>query len=209
MTGRPASDDGFSLIELLVAILILGVVGGATFTVVLSAQRSQRFTEQVQAATDDARLSVERIRQQLRMARLVTQPSGPSGVRFWVDENQDGLPDLGEWLCYATRQVEPGRYELVRWNDVLATSPPTNGTDCSNLTPPADAAVLARTLRNLDVFQYSVTSAGFTPLANPATTITNDPPVRRVDVKLEFDVISDSGPQVFSTGTKVRLRNVP
>lgn len=201
-------EEGFTLIELLVVVLILGVVGGATFTVVLSAQRSQRFTEQVQDATNDARLSVERIRQQLRMSRLVTKPSGPSGMRFWVDENQDGLQDVGEVLCYGTREVEPGRYELVRWRDVVG-SPPVTGPNCSGFIPPADAAVLARTLRNLDIFQYSTAPDGFTPMANPATTISNDPPVRRVDVKLEFDVSTSTGPQVFSTGTKVRLRNVP
>lgn len=205
MRTQEDPQGGFTLIELLVVILILGVVGGATFTVVLSAQRSQRFTEQVQDATNDARLSVERIRQQLRMSRLVTQPSGPSGMRFWVDEDQNGLQTAGEILCYGTRQVEPSRYELVRWRDPDITA----SGDCSSFSPPADAAVLARTLRNLDIFQYSTASDGFTPLADPANTITNDPPVRRVDVKLEFDVFTSTGPQVFSTGTKVRLRNVP
>lgn len=206
MRVERGGEDGFTLIEMLVAIVILGVVAGATFTVVLSAQRSQRFTEQVQDATNDARLSVERIRQQLRMSRLVTTPSSASAMRFWVDENQDGLQDVGEILCYAADEVETGRYELLRWRDVVG-SPAVLGTNCSGFNPPADAAVLARTLRNLDIFQYSTAATGFTAI-DPAT-ITNDPPVRRVDVKLDFDVFTSTGPDVFSTGTKVRLRNVP
>lgn len=208
MTPGRAREAGFTLIEVLVAMLILGVVAGATFTVVLSAQRSQRFTEQVQDATNDARLSVERIRQQLRMSRLITQPSDQSAMRFWVDENQDGLQDVGEVLCYSARPVtgEPDRYELVRWRDVVG-SPAELGTDCSSFSPPSDATVIARTLRNVDIFEYSTATTGFTAI-DPAT-ITNDPPVRRVDVQLEFDVFTTTGPDVFSTGTKVRLRNVP
>lgn len=205
MNRRPAAEDGFTLIEMLVVIVILGVVAGATFTVVLSAQRSQRFTAQVQDATNDARLSVERIRQQLRMARLVTQPSDADGLRFWLDADQDGLEDAGEYLCYAAVELasDPGRYELMRWSDSASSCETDFGS------PAADAVVIARTLRNNDLFQYSTATDGFTPLADPANTITNDPPVRRVDVKLEFDVMTDSGPAVFPTGTKVRLRNVP
>lgn len=202
--SRAVREEGATLVEMLVVMVILAVVSGAVFTVTLSAQRSQRFNAAVQEATNDARLSVERIRQQLRSARLVTSPSSGRGARFWVDSDQDGLQDAGEVLCYYARSItgEPNRYELVRWTDTAASC-------ATSFTAPADAAVLARTLRNIDIFQYSTATAGFTPLANPPAGISNDPAVRRVNVRLDFDVDTSTGPSVFSVTSKVRLRNVP
>lgn len=204
MTTHDARESGFTLVEMLVAIAILGVVSAATFTVVLSAQRSQRFTEQVQDATNDARLSVERIRQQLRAARLVTPPSNARGMRFWVDTDLDETQDVGEMLCFYAADIaaEPDRYELRRWAD-------TDASCATSFNPPADATVIARTLRNTDVFQYSTSTAGFSALPNPPTGISNNPAVRRVNVELDFDVQTNTGPSVFTVTSKVRLRNVP
>ena len=69
------ADHGFSLVELLVTIAILGVVAAATPTVIISTQRAEQFQGEMQTVMDDARISMERVRKELREARRVLPDS--------------------------------------------------------------------------------------------------------------------------------------
>lgn len=201
MTRDQLSDDGFSLIEILVVIAILGVVSAATFTVVLTTMRTERFTSQVKDTTDDARVSIERIRQQVRQARLIESGSTAQGLRFWLDADQDARQTPDEIVCYFAAPVTgvPDRYELKRWNDDVASC-------ATGYAPPPNAYVLARTLRNTDVFSFSTATVSRSGVLPPDSSTD---PVRQVHLKLGFDVVTDTGPEVYEVTSTVRLRNVP
>lgn len=66
MLGRPADEQGFSLIELLVVVLILGIVGAITLTgLVQGLQTSARADARIQAFSELQRAS-ERVSRDLR-----------------------------------------------------------------------------------------------------------------------------------------------
>ncbi len=189
--GIHTDERGVTLIELMVAILMLGVVTSTVFTVILNTQRTERFTSQVQGAMDDARLSLENIRQEIRAARMVYASSTPRTMYFWVDQNQDAIQDPAEKICYHVADIagDPGRYTLERWT--------ADQGDCdpSSPTVPATAHTIAATLRDTDPFTYTPT-----PTATQAT--------REVAIHMVFDVKTDTGPSAFAVDGTVRLRNV-
>lgn len=136
------TEAGFTLVEMLVTILIMGVVTGAITTVTVSMLRNQTFQEQMTQAQDEARHVFERIRPELRSARRVE--AGTSGkAELWVDDNFDGLVQDSELVTYEVRLLtsNPDRYEVVRF-----TAEPSS-------TPTRVAGVL----RNPDPFDYILT----------------------------------------------------
>lgn len=136
--GRQA---GYSLIELLVVMLILGVVGAAITTTTVSAFRTRTYQQQMADAQFEARLVFERVRQEVRAARRV-ESGTPDTVTFWLDEDFDGLQQPAELVTYQVVSTgEPGRFEVVRFDDAGGF---------------ANATVLASVLRNNQPFTYTL-----------------------------------------------------
>ena len=190
MRTAPRRDDGFSLIELLVVIALLGVVTSAIATVVITTTRAERFATQVREVMDEGRVSLDTIRREVRAARRVFADSNQAAgqMHLWIDQNQDNVIQLSEQVCYATRLLEPGKWEIVRWSGV--------STACT--TPPADARTIARTLRNVD-------PSAFTP--QPTDDPDPELQTRIVEVLLRLDVTTDTGPDELALRATIRLRN--
>lgn len=124
-----ANEGGFSLVELLVVVLVGGVLLSAIAGVVVAMLRTQRFVTTTRENLDEARVAVERIRQDLRGARRI-QTTGPSGsassatqLVFWVDENQDQVTQAAEQIVYQLRTVD-GRGRLERFTGAATTPVP-------------------------------------------------------------------------------------
>lgn len=176
---RLRADDGVTLTELLVTVSIMAVVGIATMSVLLSSQRTQQFTSQLRDVTEESRITFERVRKELRQARLI-DVADPDRITFWVDRNSDGLRATDEVITYQVVPLAgvPDRWEVVRY-------------DAS--TGLAGARLLIRTLRDTAVFTYD----------------TAPPTTRVVDLRLALDVSTSRGPDVVTTTAQVRLRNAP
>jgi prepilin-type N-terminal cleavage/methylation domain-containing protein len=185
-----SAEAGFSLVELMIVIALSGVLATAITSVVLTSIRTQAFTNDMRTVMDDGRISIDRIRKELRGARRVLESgSTESSIRFWLDQNQDGKMQADELICYATSELSTGRYEILRWSGAA--------TDCSD--PGADAHSIAKTL----VSQSGVFSYEPDPVDDPLA-----PRTRLVTVSLELEVASGSGPDAIVVETTVRLRNV-
>lgn len=199
MTRQLRSEAGLTLVEMLVVLVILGIVGTATVSVVVATSRTQQFTSSMQEVIDDGRVSLARIRRELRTARRVLEGScesvsacDPSSrLHFWVDQNQNRSPEAVEFICYLTESIGTGQWQLVRWDGA--------DTGCSAATRPARATVLAKTL--VDPLPFKDFEAE--PTADP-----DDAETRLVTVLLELEVLGRRGPDSVKVEATVRLRNV-
>lgn len=204
----PRGDQaGVTLIELLVVMVIFGVISASITGVLITAQRSEQFQGEMQEVMDDARLSFQRIRREVRAARavydtscmsLAVDGSGnytnciPTGrLHFWVDQNQDAIRDDVEVICYLTESIGPGQYQLVRWDTATA------GCDATNR--PAAVNILAETL---------VDPLPFYRLVPPPRMDPNAPATNQVVVRLDLEVVNVRGPQSRVFESTIRLRNV-
>lgn len=203
MAQRLRSEAGLTLVEMLMVVVILGIVGSATVSVIVATSRTQQFTSTMQEVIDDGRLSLARIRKELRTARRVLQDScetapppasncePSSRLHFWVDQNQNRTPEAAEFICYLTESIAPGQWQLVRWD--------TADTGCSAAARPATATVLAKTL--VDPLPFKDFQAE--PTADPG-----DAETRLVVVVLDLEVLGRRGPASAAVEASVRLRNV-
>jgi prepilin-type N-terminal cleavage/methylation domain-containing protein len=196
-SAGPANEGGFTLVELMVALTIMGLVMGAITSTVISTMRLDQQQVSMQDVIDDGRISLQAIRRELRSARRVHEGSDSRSLRFWVDQDQDQIVSPEEEICYL---VEPfgtrgDQWQISRWTN--ATEP----EHCqAGATPPAGGRrVVARTLVDPDAFvEYLPVPAG-----------PDQPATREVHVLLELEVAGARNIDSTTVETSIRLRNVP
>lgn len=72
---RTPGDDGFSLVEVMLASALLAVVAAICFAFLLSAQTTEAKTQLDSAVDDQVRLAVQQIDQQVRSGNLIYDPT--------------------------------------------------------------------------------------------------------------------------------------
>lgn len=100
--GR-STDAGFTLVEMLVSMIMLGMFGSIFMTTVLGADHSATATGTTHDLNEEARLALNRMARELRQATTVTTVFNPDGasydsslvtaVTFTADFNGDGCID--------------------------------------------------------------------------------------------------------------------
>lgn len=96
-------DAGFTLVEMLVAMLVLGALGTVFLTTVLGSETSAKNTSSEQDLNEEARLALNRMARELRQADALSTVRNPDGtaydpsaitaVTFTADFNGDGCID--------------------------------------------------------------------------------------------------------------------
>ena len=100
---KRGDDTGFTLIEMLVAMIILSALGTVFLTTVLGAETSAKNTSSEQDLNEEARLALNRMARELRQSNVLTSVLNPDGasysssaitaVTFTADFNGDGCVD--------------------------------------------------------------------------------------------------------------------
>jgi type II secretory pathway pseudopilin PulG len=96
---RRSADDGFTLVEMLVAMTMFIMLMTMIMLMVTSASRATQDTKQFTDINEQARLAVERLTRELRQAseiRAVSLPGAAGGdvtLTFGVDFNGNGVID--------------------------------------------------------------------------------------------------------------------
>jgi prepilin-type N-terminal cleavage/methylation domain-containing protein len=93
------ADGGFSMIELLVAMVLTTVLGSLLLGSTLGARKVTDDARRNSELTADVRRAMERLVRELRQAGridqvdLPTTPTAPTAITFWADFDNDGHPD--------------------------------------------------------------------------------------------------------------------
>lgn len=98
-----SDDRGFTLVEMLVAVILTSLIGTAILSVVFGASQSAKATKSTQDLNEEARLSINRMARELRQANGLSNVLNPDGsgynaasitaVTFTADFNGDGCID--------------------------------------------------------------------------------------------------------------------
>lgn len=114
MKGHRRAEAGFTIVEVLVTMMLLGIVTTAFYSVMFSATRSSNVTEDVVRVSEEARLGLNRMIRDTREANIlesVTNAAGQSpSYTIRVDFNGDG--------SYANT---PGNVEVLTYTYVPST----------------------------------------------------------------------------------------
>lgn len=125
MTAR---DEGFSLVELLVAMALFGVLGSLLLGLALGTSRVTDDVRSLTTVNEESRLAMDRMTRELRQARAITAvtlpPSSTTSLTFWTDFNGNNAVDLAvadpEVLTYRWNPAT-SRLTLTA-NDAAATA---------------------------------------------------------------------------------------
>lgn len=90
---RRDGERGFTLAEMLLAMLIFSVLGAVLFSTLVASTRSVNTTRRTTALTEEARIALNRMARELREAQAITAVSAPNpsySLTFEVDFNGNG-----------------------------------------------------------------------------------------------------------------------
>ncbi|GAA0635540.1 hypothetical protein GCM10009547_44610 [Sporichthya brevicatena] len=97
---RESRDQGFTLVELLVAMVLTSVIGALLLGAALGARKVTDDARLNSELTADVRRAMERLVRELRQAGTLLQvdlpatPTAPTAITFWADFDNDGHQDF-------------------------------------------------------------------------------------------------------------------
>jgi prepilin-type N-terminal cleavage/methylation domain-containing protein len=189
--ARTPSDDGMTMIEMLVAIILASMVSAVVLSATLITHQNLRTTDDEVRGQEDVAIVTDRLSRDLRDARGVvcdgalSDPTCANHLQLWIDANSDYRQEPDEvvtWQLQANTN-DPGHYNMMR--TVLGSS-----------------VTEARTIVRNVAFTYDVAP----PTAQPAP---GSPTTRRVTVTMYYDAVIGSGTSVRTLTFTTLLRNVP
>ena len=188
---RAAQDEGFTLVELLVSIVLLGVVGAVVTAGIVTAMKTTRQDELRGDGSAKLRIAVERVSQDVRAADplRIALPQG-----LVVDEDRIGK------CVRSSYQVASGLLQTQRTTyDSMATCAATPVT----ALPTSGWTTLLTQVDAVSTFIYynDNSSSGTAVVPTPATI----PALTRVGVYLQQNQREKRGP--VSLSVAIDLRN--
>jgi len=168
--SRLRSERGYTLVEMLTVLVIMGVVMGGLTTVFVSATNSEADMNNRFQAQLNARLALDKMRREIHCASVAT----PTGVSSSITITLPSYCKTGSGsITWCTRSVATNRYALYR----VVGSTCTGGTKWADyLAPSAGAAVCSGALC---IFNYTAQSTSslaklavdFPVNVNPSKTV--------------------------------------
>ncbi len=195
---------GFSLVELLIAMVLLLVVLTAIYGIWFGLQRTYSYTDDDMKAQAEARMALNEMVEYIRTARIPENPPSDSLAMVIVSADANSL------VCWTDTDRDPSHdLELVRFRVDTATR--TLFRDDSEIADASFAS--AHSVRmvsswvsndaDLPLFAYS--AANGVPLSTPVADPTQ---IREVTIDLRIDVYTDQAPIAHQLRSVVQPRNL-
>ena len=168
-----ANDDGFTLVELLVSMMLLSIISVGLYQVMFSSVRGSDDTQEIAQISQEARLGFNRmIRDTREAARIVTATS--TSYRIWTDFNANNVVDANDYE-YVQYSVAGGEIQLTPLSapaQNLAPRPQFSGNEAVLAGEQAETLIAGvGAVNGQDIFTYSSNFLQFdTSPANGETT---------------------------------------
>jgi prepilin-type N-terminal cleavage/methylation domain-containing protein len=190
-----ADDQGMTLVELLVAMVLVGVLGAIVTAAVMMSHKQVRIADDEATGLADTRIVVERLGRDIRGSRGVDAGASESQLVLWIDNNSD----------YVRNEVaQPD--EIVTWSVV------DQGTGQFNTlrqTAGGDVQLQARTLVSDLAFCYlSEPSEDPADCLPTPLSVTDAENTRLIKVDLTYDSLVGIATDSRTTTFTERIRNV-
>lgn len=199
--SRHAQAQGFSLVELMVALVVGLIVIGAVLALVISIMKSNRQTLQSTRLNQEMRATIAVIANDLRRARgtadSLTEAKLPDGERYTKDINYStagciryAYADASGNACHViTRATTGANANRIFLNAVAPVLTPASAgppavlkTVTCNTSCPTDGTGI-----RLGSDQVAITALTFTP-TSPCTTTSPCAPLPSIDTVRSFDI---------------------
>jgi prepilin-type N-terminal cleavage/methylation domain-containing protein len=152
---RALGDRGYTLVEMLTVMAIMGVVMGGLTTVFVSAWKSESDMNRRFQAQQGARLGLDKMRRDVRCATAVTTATPLTSSASAVTLNLPTYCKTGSGdVTWCTRSIATSRYGLYR----VAGSSCSGGVLWVDYLVPSGSAPTCGTPTALCVFAYTVQS---------------------------------------------------
>lgn len=191
---RSRDDAGFTLAELLVAMVLAGILGTLAVYAFASANETFRLTDDEATGLADTRTVVERLGRDIRAARGVDAGATESTLVLWVDYNSDYI---------RSPSAQPD--EIVTWS-LVSQGSGSSQYNTLRSTAGGTAVVQARTLVSDLAFCYQ--SEPTAPCFATPLSAADAEDTRLVTVDLQYDALVSSGGDQRTTSFSQRIRNV-
>jgi prepilin-type N-terminal cleavage/methylation domain-containing protein len=158
--GRLRSERGYTLIEMLTVLVVMGVITSALTTLFVQASHAEQDTNNRFQAQLTARLALDTFRREVHCASVATPTGGSSSVTITLPTwtNPDGTSShcrTGSGsITWCTRSVAANRYALYR---VVGTTC-TGGVKWADYLVPTSGAATCGSPTTLCVFSYTAQS---------------------------------------------------
>lgn len=213
--GTIQSERGFSIVELLIAMMLLMVVMGAVYGIWFGLQRTYTFTDEDMTAQEQARSALGEMIESIRTARqpgegtaeeldMVIVRADPTSLICWTDLDRDQYHTL-ELVRF---RVETGTRTLYR-DMSLVTNPATvaEAFASGNTSPVRLVANWVSNGSTVPLFTYVDANGDIIPTTT--TQPVSDPTlIREVAIDLRIDVYTDKRPIAHQLSSVVQPRNL-
>ena len=173
LQDRSGKEDGFTLVELLVVVMLLSVIGGLVGTSLVTGMRVTSATQSRYDAIHDLQKGVDRLARELRAADPIWYPAPSSGIPGEASAAMEIYRDPPAFtirerftytFCPAARKLFVRRQTPAP----ALTSPPTTPPTLTCPATPTGAAPAGSVplISNVDAMTFTYqTAAGTTPTA--------------------------------------------
>lgn len=194
--GRATGDEGITLVEVLLVMVLLAIVSTLVTRAVIDSHKVVRMTDDQTQGLADVRIAAERLGRDIRESRsVVCNPTGTPAalaaadptcqyhLQLWIDDNSDYVQEVAETVTWSlVAGADPGQFDLVR-------------------SVGGAAQTQARTIVTQVAFSYDLQPQAVAPAPGAAHTT-------RVDVNMTYDAVTNSGTSDRTVSFTGRLRNV-
>lgn len=205
---HPTQERGFSLIELLVVMVILGVIGGVVTSAIITAMNSARETTSRTQAIHELEVSLERIGRELRAADPIL-PSGSTPRRYHEHLGAEVVRDRKVLVVSYQVEVDGDHQRLVQDTTTFDLDDLMDDPDAEPVVSPRRTLITAIDNGDEPVFRY---------YDGDGQEITCDPDVegaaacdheygaaKKIGIRLMRDLQDDRNP--VRVETRINVRN--